>query len=122
LDKQRESLQILKYDIIQIAIYKFTKDKLKPLSSETDPLYSSKGINLEKYDDNHIKSAKYNMPYISEGEGKLDGLTDACFPLICQNNSWALLRIVIKGDFIKLADKLKRYADFTGNAFYGYSK
>jgi PAS domain-containing protein len=113
-------LLLIEDGIVQTALYLIWDDNLEFLAGKSRPEYSKKGYDLSIIDDQHKKAVEQNNPIIIDGRDKFDGLTDACYPLICRDQLWGMLRIVTVGGFKKLSRQLAAVAGFLGNGLAGY--
>jgi hypothetical protein len=106
--------------IVQIGIYKFENDQQKLISSKCQPTYIAKGFDLPVLDENQKIAMRDGVPYVGDGNGKYDGLTDVCYPLGCKKETWGIMRFIFEGSFARIPESIKTCVDMLGIALYAF--
>ncbi len=106
--------------IAQVGIYAIKDDKPVLLASSCQPTYIDKGYDLNHLDEGHLGVIQHKGPHICNGQGRFDGLTDACFPLNNGTIIWGLLRFIVIGEIDEYDTRFKALAAFIGNSLCSF--
>ena len=110
-------------DVDLVEAYRFKDAALSLLASRAASESIEKSSLLGRTGDHHMTAAVEKKVYVDTclaDENTGEKLVDACYPLICTDECWGVLRIIHHGDQSGLDAIVKPAAKFLGNALFTY--